>query len=423
MNDNNCTPKEKIMKDITLRFGLALFMVLTFAACSDPAETMTDEPVTGMVNAPCFDDGTCNNGLSCVSDICSVIEDDEEIRQGGGLHEPCLEEDACDEGLTCISERCVKMDRRWVPCTTNADCGEKFACHDNYCIEVYGWEDVKRCDIDGYNIPDWAKEKIKETIKKAVVEYNRQKCEQQDELYCKSELSKDDFKPEQCALVTELDLNGNGIDEINGARAPREQKIVNIGWITDFPELKKLIIYHNEITDITALSSLTKLEYLTLSDNRITDISPLSQLTDLTWLGLGDNRISDITAIASLVKLEWLNLGGNGLTDIDALSGLVDLRALDLHDNQIRDSSALWNLKSLNSLFIDHNYLGDDDIASLINNDVLTDKDLFRGAYNCLSNQFVTRATTSLIRSHVTDGDNNDKTSPLSPQRPASECQ
>ena len=85
-------------------------------------------------------------------------------------------------------------------------------------------------------------------------------------------------------------------------------KVDNIDFLYDLPELRVLIIAINNITDITPLASLKHLEYAELFNNKITDISPLKDLPHLLDLNLSFNKIQDLSPVTNLKTLQrlWL---------------------------------------------------------------------------------------------------------------------
>ena len=131
-----------------------------------------------------------------------------------------------------------------------------------------------------------------------------------------------------CKKLKALDFGHNGVDDIS--------------WLTEFPDLRVLIIAINRITDITPLASLTKLEYLEILNNLITDISPLKGLTHLMDLNMGFNRVADFSP---LYEMKWLkrlwvhkaenrNGTGNGISQ-----EIVDRLSSELPDCQINYTS------------------------------------------------------------------------------------
>jgi GTPase SAR1 family protein len=148
---------------------------------------------------------------------------------------------------------------------------------------------------------------------------------------------------------------------------------LNLGkcGLTELPEelfelvwLKELMLYPNQITDISFLSGLTQLQSLDLSANQITDISFLSGLTSLQTLYLSANQITDISFLSGLTSLQILDLRNNQITDISFLSRLTSLNFLNLIRNQVKDISNLSNLNKLQTLALNYNEI--EDITGLV---------------------------------------------------------
>lgn len=74
--------------------------------------------------------------------------------------------------------------------------------------------------------------------------------------------------------------------------------------------LKALDLGHNDLQDLTLLSTLPELQVLILADNPyLRDISPLANLTELRYLELfACMRITDLSPLRALTKLEDVNL-------------------------------------------------------------------------------------------------------------------
>ncbi|MEG3910478.1 leucine-rich repeat domain-containing protein, partial [Microcoleus sp. w2-18aC6] len=92
------------------------------------------------------------------------------------------------------------------------------------------------------------------------------------------------------------------------------------------------------------LGSLTNLTTLNLYHNQITDISALRKLTNLTTLHLGGNQITDISALRKLTNLTTLDLCRNKITDISVL-GLLAQKRLTLSTTPIDAQKATEAVK------------------------------------------------------------------------------
>jgi len=67
--------------------------------------------------------------------------------------------------------------------------------------------------------------------------------------------------------------------------------------------LTELVLYANQIRDISPLKNLTKLTELNISENKIVDISPLKELKALKRLNIAGNQISDIIVLKDFTNL------------------------------------------------------------------------------------------------------------------------
>ena len=169
--------------------------------------------------------------------------------------------------------------------------------------------------------------------------------------------------------LTRLEAPGRGIKNLTGLEHARN--------------LKVLILYTNEISDISALAGLTQLTELVLRSNNISDISPLAELRKLTWLHLVGNNISDISPLAGLTQLTVLDLGHNNISGISVLAKLTQLTVLDLEHNNISDISPLAGLTQLTVLDLGHNNISG--ISVLAKLTQLTVLDLGRSSISDIS--------------------------------------
>ena len=145
--------------------------------------------------------------------------------------------------------------------------------------------------------------------------------------------------------LTYLDLSGNDISDISP--------------LSGLINLTRLILHNNPISDIFAVSGLTNLTELWLVNTSISDISALRGLTNLIELSLSDNLISDISAVSGLTNLTGLGLNSTNISDLSALRGLTNLIELSLSDNLISDISAVSGLTNLTALGLDNNRILD----------------------------------------------------------------
>lgn len=119
-----------------------------------------------------------------------------------------------------------------------------------------------------------------------------------------------------CKNMVALDLGHNKIDDLS--------------FLEEMPQLKVLILAANNITDIASLSKLENLEYLEIFMNHISDLTPLQSLTNLRDLNLCFNSITDWSPLEEMPWLERLWLSNSGkyarvnLVPADAVAALKE---------------------------------------------------------------------------------------------------
>jgi len=117
---------------------------------------------------------------------------------------------------------------------------------------------------------------------------------------------------EQLATIIELSCTGKGIADATGTSA--------------MPNLTKLFLDSNQLTDLTPIASSTGVFSLGVSGNRITTIAPLASLTKLRAVKLNGNRIRDFSVLSNLPEYSRTSsqLYGQAIT-VDAALGVPAL--------------------------------------------------------------------------------------------------
>ena len=120
--------------------------------------------------------------------------------------------------------------------------------------------------------------------------------------------------------------------------------------------LTELVVWHNQISDLSPLAGLIKLRVLYAHDNALSDISPVRGLTNLTQLVFDRSQVSDISPVRGLTNLTHLEFDESPVSDISPVRGLTNLTSLELHHTLVADLSpvaGLTNLKRLDLSRID----------------------------------------------------------------------
>ena len=111
----------------------------------------------GSEDCPCYGNNTCDQGLECTNDVCTVIVCDE-----GTEGCPCYGNDTCDGTLQCENGVCVPVtvdgDSQFCPdgtencpCYGNGTCNSGLECTDNVCTEIVCDEGTEGCPCYGNN--------------------------------------------------------------------------------------------------------------------------------------------------------------------------------------------------------------------------------------------------------------------------------
>lgn len=167
--------------------------------------------------------------------------------------------------------------------------------------------------------------------------------------------------------LVRLDLTKNRISDITPLAGLKDLQVLLLGYneiedITPLAQLKDLrnvYLHNNRIETLIDFSTLDKLETVTLEENGITDISCFENATSLRYLYLRGNSISDLTPVSGLSGLRSLNVAKNLVSDISPLKGLVNLQDLELSDNRITDITLLAGFVKLKSLRLGDNMITD----------------------------------------------------------------
>jgi hypothetical protein len=131
-------------------------------------------------------------------------------------------------------------------------------------------------------------------------------------------------------------------------------QIASLKGLECFPNLTRLELGQNRVSDLAPIRDLARLTYLDLSGNALSELAPLAERTELEVLLLSTNPISDITPLAALTGLTTLRLAHAALSDIHVLAGMTELQVLTLDRNPgIVDTSALESLSKLEELNLD----------------------------------------------------------------------
>ncbi|MDT8860356.1 carboxypeptidase regulatory-like domain-containing protein [Alkalihalobacillus sp. MEB130] len=105
--------------------------------------------------------------------------------------------------------------------------------------------------------------------------------------------------------------------------------------VHDLEQIKRLHIYHSNISDLTGLEHAKNLESLYANNNNITNLEPLSTLTNLSFINVNNNEIEDLLPVTKMEGLGYLQIESNKLTNINLLLEIERLYAVAITSNAL----------------------------------------------------------------------------------------
>ena len=136
-------------------------------------------------------------------------------------------------------------------------------------------------------------------------------------------------------------------------------ELVNLDFLRQFPQLKKLILYGCDINDISGLQYQKELVQVSLDRNNIGDIDPLRDCKKLESVSLRNNHVKDIYPISLLPRLREIDISDNEIITIELLGEVTKLNSLECSGNKIKDIYTLRYLQELQYLDICNNQVED----------------------------------------------------------------
>ena len=135
------------------------------------------------------------------------------------------------------------------------------------------------------------------------------------------------------------------------------QELSDISAMEKLSGLNHVELKHNDVADISALAGKDRLAYVGINDNPVRDISPLTECRRLAYLDLCDVRSYDPTVIAGLGNFNFLDIS-NPTESYRFLNGksILDLR---IAWTSLDDLSCLDGVSRLERLEIDHTKVAD----------------------------------------------------------------
>ena len=111
---------------------------------------------------------------------------------------------------------------------------------------------------------------------------------------------------------------------------PTRGGVTDLRDLTAMPNLERVGIVAQELSDISALAGQAKLNTVEFKHKYTTDISVLAGMDHLTSVGINDNPVRDISPLAACPNLEFLDLCSVRSYDPAVLAQLGNLNFLDI---------------------------------------------------------------------------------------------
>ena len=110
---------------------------------------------------------------------------------------------------------------------------------------------------------------------------------------------------------------------------------LQLGKVRFEDDITELDVEHMDVGSIQVLEKCPELQKLILNNNMVSDVTPLMKCNKLTYLALRNTRVTDISALAILDKLTYLDLWGTNISSIASLAGLQNLKYLNVKNTNI----------------------------------------------------------------------------------------
>jgi hypothetical protein len=102
--------------------------------------------------------------------------------------------------------------------------------------------------------------------------------------------------------------------------------------------ITSLTVFGSKISDIDFLTYFPNLKKLNLGNNLISEFNN-KNCTELSFLNLENNFIIDTSFLQSFKRLEYLNIGNNLIVNLDSIRLLLNLEIFKCHGNLLSENS------------------------------------------------------------------------------------
>ena len=150
------------------------------------------------------------------------------------------------------------------------------------------------------------------------------------------------------------------------------QSVSNLSPLAGHQHLETLRLERCNISDVSPLLTVPNLKELFLFDNIVEDFSYFQEMKSLLVLIIGDNRLKNIAELGDISHIEALNLHITDIKNLDGIETMTNLTEIWLQETAVRDFSPLNDLPNLKVINISSdmekylNTLSRDDIKVVV---------------------------------------------------------
>lgn len=185
----------------------------------------------------------------------------------------------------------------------------------------------------------------------------------------RAQLGKSETEPiteEELLSVREIYIFGNEVSVSQDAfleglggrlRDARRGTIATLKDVRLLPNLEKLYVNYQTLSDISILSELSYLSEVNFRHTFVEDISALSDMSHLRRVTLYDTHVTDMSALSSCPMLDFLDAGETKISFLDTLP--ASLETLSLKRAAILSLNGIERFERLQTLYLSNTDLSD----------------------------------------------------------------
>jgi len=194
-------------------------------------------------------------------------------------------------------------------------------------------------------------------------------------------LAKEDGEPitrDDLLAVTELYIFGadvialideeydRAVEEYVRNGENRQGSIRLLDDLRSMPNLEKIAVGYQQISDVSPLSSLAELTHIDLRNNSlILDISPLAAINNLQSLTALATGVRDFSPLAACPHLSKIDAGTMLITTLDVFAGIDSMERLNLHEVHLNTLMGIERFPRLQVFEVTD--VADGDLSPLLN--------------------------------------------------------